>query len=57
MKKSKQTICTSLRIHTPVDDPKTYTEAAVKRWLEQQLKNCPFGTVLIGDVVDMMHPD
>lgn len=55
--KSKQTFCAGLRIRTPLDAPKNYTEAAVRKWLERQLKDCPFGPLVLGDVIEMSNPD
>lgn len=50
----KQKFVSSLTIRTPHDADKTHTEAAVRKWLEKQLKDCPFGELKLGDVIDMI---
>lgn len=49
--KKEQMFSLLLHIYVPPGD-KAVTEAAVKRWVAAQLKECPFGTVTLGDCVE-----
>lgn len=51
MPKKEQMFSCGLHFDVPPGD-KVVTEAAVKRWLSAQLKDCPFGTLTIGDPVE-----
>lgn len=46
-----QIITCGLTLDVPAGE-KPVTEAAFKRWLATQLKNCPLGTLHIGDPVE-----
>lgn len=51
MPRKEQMFSCPLHFDVPPGD-KAVTEAAVKRWVAAQLKDCPFGTVSIGDCVE-----
>ncbi len=48
----EQMMSCGLHLDVPAGGDKPVTEAAFKRWLAAQLKNCPFGTLTVGDPVD-----
>lgn len=51
MPQKEQMFSLPLHFDVPPGD-RSVTEAAVKRWVAAQLKNCPFGTVTLGDCVE-----